>query len=563
MAEFRVDFPTLGDLADQWIEQHCRVPDRFERGKPFRQYDWQFWCTANHLRVREDAVWDPDAPPLNQAFTYRQSLIVGPQKLGKGPWFASLTACAAVGPWEFCGWAEDGDEYRCADNGCPCGWVYVYLPGEPMGTRTPSPLIQLTATSQSQVDNVYRQLVAMIALGPLKHLLAPRRNFIRVLGDDDNPDVDRIDAVTAEALSRLGNPISAAFQDETGTWTTHNGMRNVADTQRRGAAGMGGRVIQTTNAWDPAQNSVAQETYEAHEPDVFTFWRNPDESLRREDGKPLDFTKKAERAKILEYVYGGSNHVNLASIEAEAAPLAKRDLAQAERFFGNRLSSGSGAWLQMGDWPVLESWEPEPEPGTPVCVGFDGSDFDDWTALRCETLDGYQFTPRRPDGRPAIWNPKEDPSGRTPRAEVSATVARIFERFEVARMYVDPPRFETDMESWVAEHGEDRVIAWTTSRVPQMHASLERFLADLAEDRIRPDGCPITAQSMANATRLTRGTRYILTKPSNHQKIDPVMASVLAHEAAADARVAGWNPAPKRKAVFFRTTTSTDRRRRG
>ena len=52
MSEFVVDFPTLGDLADQWIERHCRVPDRFERGKPFRQYDWQFWCTANHLRVR-------------------------------------------------------------------------------------------------------------------------------------------------------------------------------------------------------------------------------------------------------------------------------------------------------------------------------------------------------------------------------------------------------------------------------------------------------------------------------------------------------------------------------
>lgn len=553
MSEFVVDFPTLGDLADQWIEAHCRVPDRFERGRPFRQYDWQFWCTANHLRIREDAVWDPERPPLNQAFFYRQSLIVGPQKLGKGPWFAALTACAAVGPWEFAGWAEDGDEYRCEDHGCPCGWVYRYQADEPLGARSASPLIQLTATSQSQVDNVYRQLVAMIALGPLKQLLAPRRNFIRVLGGEDNPDVDRIDAVTAEALSKLGNPVSAVFQDETGTWTTRNGMRNVADTQRRGAAGMGGRVMQTTNAWDPSQDSVAQETFEAHEPDVFTFWRNPDDVLRREDGKPLDFTRKPERTKILEYVYGGSDHVNLASIEADAASLAKRDLAQAERFYGNRLSAGSGAWLQLGDWPAHEAWADEPEPGTPICIGFDGSDVDDWSAIRCETIDGLQFTPRRPDGQPAIWDPKRDPRGRTPRAEVSATMERLFERFKVERLYADPPLFETDVEEWEAKFGPEHVSPWPTYRPLQMHQALERFVSDLAEGRITNDGCPITARHMANAHRVTRGQRYGLTKPTNHQKIDAAMASVLAHEAAADARKTGWSAEPKRyQLIHFR-----------
>src|SRR5690349_18136952 len=80
-----VDFPTLGDLIDAWTEQHCRVPDGFSRGKPFKKYDWQFWVTANHYRVREDAEWVPERPLLNQAFTYRRTLVVGPQKTGKGP----------------------------------------------------------------------------------------------------------------------------------------------------------------------------------------------------------------------------------------------------------------------------------------------------------------------------------------------------------------------------------------------------------------------------------------------------------------------------------------------
>jgi len=34
--------------------------------------------------------------------------------------------------------------------------------------------------------------------------------------------------------------------------------------------------------------------------------------------------------------------------------------------------------------------------------------------------------------------------------------------------------------------------------------------------------------------------RYILGKPSQHQKIDATMASVIAHEAASDARASGW-----------------------
>src|SRR6478752_10302702 len=80
-----VDFPTLGDLIDAWVTQHCRIPDRHARGQAFRKYDWQFWCTANFYRVRENAVWDAAEPPLNQAFVYRRALVVSPQKGGKSP----------------------------------------------------------------------------------------------------------------------------------------------------------------------------------------------------------------------------------------------------------------------------------------------------------------------------------------------------------------------------------------------------------------------------------------------------------------------------------------------
>lgn len=328
------------------------MPDGFGRGESFTQADWQFWCTANHYRVRESAEWIPDRPLLNQAFHYRRSQIVAPQKTGKGPWSATITAYEAVGPSVFGGWAKRGDKYECEDHGCGCGWAFRYNAGEPKGIRHPSPLIQLTATSVDQVDNVLNPLRAMIRMGPLSELLVPREEFVRIVGANDDPDLDRIDAVTSSALSRLGNPITHANQDESGLYTKQNKMRKVAETQRRGAAGMGGRTIETTNAWDPTEGSVAQTTYESPSEDVFRFYRNPDlvPELRDADGRPLSYLHKRNRRKIHEYVYEGSWWVNLDSIEAEAAELLEHDPSQAERFFGNRLVQGAGSWLPQGAW---------------------------------------------------------------------------------------------------------------------------------------------------------------------------------------------------------------------
>lgn len=188
-------------------------------------------------------------------------------------------------------------------------------------------------------------------------------------------------------------------------------------------------------------------------------------------------------------------------------------------------------------------WLPEPPKGTPICLGFDGSDVDDWTALRAETIDGFQFTPRYLDDRPTIWRPSEWPDGRVPRSQVHTALAGVFQRFKVKLMYADPPRWPTDVDAWALEFGENVVLPWETYRPRPMHEALERFLTDLQAKRIRHDGCPLTALAMANARRiLAKGMadRYVLGKPSQSQKIDPTMASVLAHEAAADARATGW-----------------------
>lgn len=520
--EFVVDFPTLW-VTCEWIEQHCVVPDGFRKGEPFEMYDWQLWCTANHYRVR------PTAEPgqLATAFHYRRSQVVAPQKTGKGPWTASICAVEGVGPAVFAGWAVGGEAYDCRDWGCGCGWLYEYEPGEPMARPWPTPLVQITAFSEEQTDNVYRPLQSMIRNGPLGELMRVGEQFIRLPGDG------RIDVVTSSAQSRLGNPVTFVLQDETQLWTVGNKMTRVAETQRRGAAGMGGRTMETTNAWDPSEQSVAQRTSEAKVKDIFKFHRTAPGSL--------SYGNKAERRKIHRHVYAGSTHVDLDAIEAEAAELLELDPAQAERFFGNRVVAGTGSWLARDRWDDRATAREVPD-GTAVVLGFDGSDVDDWTGIRAETLDGYQFTPVYSSLRlPTIWDPSEW-GGQVPRLEVDAAMDELMRRYQVLRVYADPPYWESEVDAWADRYGEKRVVRWYTYRVTQMHAACERLLTDVtkAASSFAHDGCPDTSAHVGNARMAARmAGRYVLKKAGPTQKIDLAVVSVLAHEAAGDAVAAG------------------------
>lgn len=520
-------------IAPDWIERHCVVPDSFERGAPFNLYDYQFRFFVNHYLVKGTAEWIPEKPLLGPAFVYRRSLLVGPQKIGKGPHTAAHICLESVGPALFAGWAEGDDVYDCAEHGCPCGWVYEYEPGEPKGMPWPTPLIQLTAYSEEQTDNVYGALRPMIDNGPLSEVITKTgEEFIRL------PGGGRIDTVTSSAMSRLGQRVTFVPQDEVGLWNPTNKMTKVADTQYRGLAGMGGRAALTTNAWDPSEDSVAQREYESQATDIYRQFLQPP--------KHLSYKNKAERRKIHQAVYEDTlrsrgGHIDLDSIEAEAADLVAKDPAQAERFYGNRIVYGLGTWLPDDLWDNTAADVTVPD-GAQVCLGFDGSESNDWTAIRAETLDGHRFTPTYgPDNRPTVWNPEQWPGGVIPRGEVAAAVDELFRKYNVKLMYCDPPLWHSEIGEWSLAYGDKRVLEWSTFRVSQMHDALERSLTDLSSGKSTHDRCKLAELCAANARKAAKtNQRYILGKPSPAQKIDVIMADALAHEAAADARADGW-----------------------
>ena len=529
----QVNFPTLGNLVADWIEWHCRVPDGPMIRQNFTLYPEQLRFVAHHYRVKPSAT--PDQ--LGPAFYYRRSQIVRPQKWGKSPLIAAFTCAEGVGPVLFDGWAVGGEVYDCRDFGCGCGFEYEYEPGEPMGRPWEKALIQITATSSDQTDNTYDALRPMIDFGPLSELIPKTgEEFIRL------PDGGEIGVVTSSAKSRLGQRVSFVPQDETGLWTDTSGMTKVARTQRRGASAFGGRVIETTNAWDPSENSVAQQTFESRAADVYRDFREPPKSLG-------SYTNKRDRRRIHTYAYGDSlrergGHVDLDNIEAEAAEVIEKDPAEVERFYGNRIVHGMGSWLKGDLWERTETDLVVADGGEAVALGFDGSESNDWTAIRAETRGGHRFTPTYgPDARPTVWDPAQW-GGSIPRGEVNAAVDELFTRYRVARFYCDPRDWQSEIGEWALRHGDDVVKEWATYRVVQMHDALERAVTDLTTGRSTHDGCPITAAHVANARKIARpGQRYILGKPNEHQKIDAAMADVLSHEAASDAREAGWTDA--------------------
>ena len=198
------------------------------------------------------------------------------------------------------------------------------------------------------------------------------------------------------------------------------------------------------------------------------------------------------------------------------------------------------------------SWLEGPPDGTQCCGGLDGSTRDDWTAIKLETHSGVLFTPRYgPDRRPTIWNPDEW-GGTIPRDEVHAAWDEINDRYRLERVYVDPPMWESELAQWAGLYGERVFIGWQTYRMIPMHEALDVFVTDLTSGLLVHDGCPITARHVLNARRLARPKeRYAIGKPSNSQKIDAAVASVLAHKAAVDARAAGWSEVEDSRVFCF------------
>ncbi|MCI1902029.1 MAG: terminase [Bifidobacteriaceae bacterium] len=185
-----------------------------------------------------------------------------------------------------------------------------------------------------------------------------------------------------------------------------------------------------------------------------------------------------------------------------------------------------------------------------------------------ETVDGLIFTPHDgADKRPTIWNSQEW-GGKIPRSEINAAWDELNRRYKIECAYCDPGfrdeiSWELAIEAWDQRYGPKKFIPWVhewqLSRRRRLRALLH-FEADLEQHRITQDGCPFTITHIGNAKKIAKpADRYGLGKPEQDRKIDAAVTTVLVHEAAEDARDAGWD---KVQHNFIITGSITRRSRR-
>ncbi len=506
------EFPTLGYDVGEWIEGNIVVPDGYLAGRPFLLTDEMWTFLVHYYRLYSFAApW-----PAPDALRYTGGQLRRSQKWGKDPFGAAMIWAEALGPTRFDGWNADG---------------------EPVGAPYPTPLIVCLGTAEEQTDNTYRPLLDMARRGPLI----------------DTPDLDvgetrvvlpgggKIEPVTTSAKARLGAQLTFLTITESHLFTLQGGFRKVCGAVKRNVAGMDGRWLELTNAYDPTEGSEAQVTAENPEERVYL---NTIEPQRVEDLSDDD----ALYTELLRQ-YGDSSRerggwVNIRGrIFGEAR--SKRHMeADRRRFFLNEIVVGQGAFVDPIAWdarriPVGDMLRA----GDQICLGFDGSKYRDGTALIACRVDGALFELR-------VWERPEDAlsTWRVPSADVDRAVKESFAAYEVGYLYCDPWRWQDYIDAWSARWPE-KVVEFPTNQEQRMDKAIERFTTAFADGAILNDGAATLTRHVKNAV-LVKGIRKKPrpgeeeTLPQHYMKmakkgegllIDAAVAAVLAYAARGQA----------------------------
>jgi len=213
------------------------------------------------------------------------------------------------------------------------------------------------------------------------------------------------------------------------------------------------------------------------------------------------------------------------------------DRSYFERVWLNRIVKASQQAFDYELWKSLAEPREIPD-GETIVLGFDGALFHDATALVGTHVDtGYQWLI-------GVW---ECPYGQTdwqvPEAEVDDAVKAAFQRWNVWRMYADPPYWQSWIATWAGLY-PDRVISWYTNRRNQMTQALEAYDTAIKSASFHHDGNSVLARHVGNSVKQVLRQRseeghpmWLIRKErsDSQNKIDAAMAAVLSWEARMDA----------------------------
>ena len=504
------EFPTLGYDVGEWIEAHCVVPDGYLQGQPFKLTDEMWRFLVHFYRLYPYAArW-----PAPDSLRYTGAQLRRSQKWGKDPFGAAIIWAESLGPTRFDGWNAAG---------------------EPVGSPYPTPLIVCLGTSEEQTDNTWRPFVAMGQLGPLTDMSGLDIGLTRCV----LPGGGKVEPVTTSAKARLGAPLTFLTMTESHLFTLQGGYRKVAGAVKRNVAGMDGRWLELTNAWDPTEGSEAQVTHDNPDDRVLLDTVEPQRVEDLEDDEAL-------YAELLRQ-YGDSARerggwVNLRGRIMHEVRSPRHLEADRRRFFLNEIVVGESVFVDPMRWDALVG-EGSLKPGEAIAVGFDGSKSRDATALIAARMsDGMLFKLR-------VWErPVDALQWQVPRTEVDEAVTAAFAAYDVKMLFADPYRWQDYLDTW-AGRWPKQIVEFPTNVEQRMDKAIERFTTAFAAGQIHHDGDETLTQHIKNAV-LVKGSKkkqrpgeedlvaphYLkMAKRGKGQLIDAAVAAVLAYHARGQA----------------------------
>lgn len=459
---------TLGWHGLAWCGQYLH----HSRGDPWaftdEQARWWLWWYA----------LDDDG-----RFTSRDAILQRLKGWGKDPMGACLCANEALGPARFAEW--DNDEPVPVD--CPEAWV------------------QIAAVALEQTKTTMRLFPRLFTDDARKkYRLQIGREVVHALAD-----TRLIQAVTSSPATLEGARSTFVMLNETHHWDASNAGHDMADVIERNATKSpdgAARTARFTNAYDPAQDSVAQRDREAWEDatagESLTTGILYD-SLEAADEAPLTAEDAPE---VIESIRGDSEWLDVTRITKSILD-TRNPPSRSRRFWYNQVTATEDAWIIPQDFDQCASPHLRIGPRDELVVFFDGSKSDDATAIvGCRLSDGHLITlgmwQRPPKGRGEGWT--------APRRDIDARMTEIMATYKVVALFADPSHTVDDetqerywddiidgwhrkwhrkLEVW-AQPGKHSTLWDMTSpaRVEEFTAAAERTAKDIADHTLTHDG---------------------------------------------------------------------------
>lgn len=430
----------------------------------------------------------------------------------------------------------------------PCRF-WKFHKGQALGKRIAAPWIQLAAVAIHQTVNTMDSIRGCLVGSPLAEELDIGKTIIQFR--DGRPG--KIEPVTSNSSTLEGGRPTFAVLDESHHMTETNGgwkLAEVIDRNIRKNPGGFARYLETTNAYNPNQDSVAQKSHEA----VLNGGRKMlYDCVEAEDVEDdWDIKDEANEPRLRELIreaYGDATWVDEDSI-VEAIYDPRTSVAIAFRFYLNKVQESADAWINRRMWEELRKDEDPIMPGDQIAIGFDGSLRSDSTAIvGCRLRDGKIFLihVQEDDG-------SEDWQVNSLLVDKAMRAAR--DMFKVEWVFADPSYWQNAVGQWALDfkeldrEGRDIVFEFNPQRPKQMSEALERFhTAVMLGEDICHDGNQLIAQHIGNAVtyEVPQGTMIRKESKNSKKKIDAAIAATLAYEARGEA-IADGRMRIKRKA---------------